>query len=56
MEAQVSGSQWSEDKVVIDGNILTSRGAGTAALFAAAIIGKLLSQADADKVARSVLL
>jgi 4-methyl-5(b-hydroxyethyl)-thiazole monophosphate biosynthesis len=56
MEAQVSGAQWSEDKVVIDGNILTSRGAGTAGLFAAAVIGKLLSQADADKVARSVLL
>jgi 4-methyl-5(b-hydroxyethyl)-thiazole monophosphate biosynthesis len=56
MEAQISGSQWSEDKVVIDGNILTSRGAGTAGIFATAIIGKLLGQADADKVAGSVLL
>jgi 4-methyl-5(b-hydroxyethyl)-thiazole monophosphate biosynthesis len=56
MEAQVSGAQWSEDKVVTDGNILTSRGAGTAGLFAAAVIGKLLCQADADKVAGSVLL
>jgi 4-methyl-5(b-hydroxyethyl)-thiazole monophosphate biosynthesis len=56
MEAQVSGAQWSEEKVVIDGNIITSRGAGTAALWAVAIIGQLLSAAEGEKVARAVLL
>jgi 4-methyl-5(b-hydroxyethyl)-thiazole monophosphate biosynthesis len=66
MEGKVSGAQWSEDKVVIDnnaaggsaadGSIITSRGAGTAAAFAIAVIGKLLSEAEGKKIAASVLL
>ncbi|MDR2246377.1 MAG: DJ-1/PfpI family protein [Treponema sp.] len=56
MEALVSGAIWSADSVVIDGNIITSRGPGTAGRFAAAIIAQLLSQKDADKLAESVLL
>jgi putative intracellular protease/amidase len=56
MEARVSGAQGSEEKVVIDGNIITSRGPGTAARWAAAIIGQLLSAAEGEKVARAVLL
>ncbi|GHV76182.1 DJ-1 family protein [Spirochaetia bacterium] len=56
MEDRVSGAEWSADRVVSDGNILTSRGAGTAGEFAAAIIGKLVSEAEAEKVAKSVLL
>jgi 4-methyl-5(b-hydroxyethyl)-thiazole monophosphate biosynthesis len=47
---------WSEDPVVIDGNLVTSRGAGTAAAFAVAIIGELLGEAAGTKLARSVLL
>ncbi|GHV78246.1 DJ-1 family protein [Spirochaetia bacterium] len=52
----VSGAAWSADRVVVDGNIITSRGAGTAGEFAAAIIGKLVNEAEAKKVAKSVLL
>jgi 4-methyl-5(b-hydroxyethyl)-thiazole monophosphate biosynthesis len=56
MEKTVSGARWSEDRVVIDGNIITSRGAGTAGYFAAAIIGKLVSEETAEKISQSVLL
>jgi 4-methyl-5(b-hydroxyethyl)-thiazole monophosphate biosynthesis len=56
MEKAVSGARWSGDRVVIDGNIITSRGAGTAGDFAAAVIGKLVSEDAAVKLAQSVLL
>jgi 4-methyl-5(b-hydroxyethyl)-thiazole monophosphate biosynthesis len=56
MEKTVSGALWSGDRVVVDGNIITSRGAGTAGAFAAAIIGKLVSEEAAEKLAKSVLL
>ncbi|MDR1278983.1 MAG: DJ-1/PfpI family protein [Treponema sp.] len=56
METGVSGARWTEDPVVADGNIITSRGAGTAALWAVALISRLLSPAEGEKVARSVLL
>jgi 4-methyl-5(b-hydroxyethyl)-thiazole monophosphate biosynthesis len=56
MEERVSGAFWKEDRVVVDGNLVTSRGAGTAGEFAVAVIGKLLGEAEGEKVARSVLL
>jgi 4-methyl-5(b-hydroxyethyl)-thiazole monophosphate biosynthesis len=56
MEDRVSGAHWSADRVVTDGSVITSRGAGTAGLFAAAIIEKVLDQKEADKTAESVLL
>jgi 4-methyl-5(b-hydroxyethyl)-thiazole monophosphate biosynthesis len=56
MEKQVSGARWSGDRVVADGNLVTSRGAGTAGEFAVAVIGKLLSPAEGKKVADAVLL
>jgi 4-methyl-5(b-hydroxyethyl)-thiazole monophosphate biosynthesis len=56
METRVRDGAWSEDRVVIDGNIITSRGAGTADAFAVAIIGKLVGEAEGKKVAESVLL
>ena len=59
MEAEVDpafGTKWSEEKVVVDGNIITSRGAGTAAAFAMALIGALQSPEEAEKIARKVLL
>jgi putative intracellular protease/amidase len=42
--------------VVIDGNIITSRAAGTAAAWAAAIISELLGPGEGEKIARQVLL
>ena len=56
MEERVSGASWKESRVVIDGNLITSRGAGTAGEFAVAIIGKLLGEAEGERVAASVLL
>ena len=50
------GGQKLEDPVVVDGNIITSRGPGTAYLFALAIIKALFDQATADKVASGALV
>jgi 4-methyl-5(b-hydroxyethyl)-thiazole monophosphate biosynthesis len=56
MEGRVSGAFRKEDRVVIDGNFVTSRGAGTAGEFAVAVIGELLGAAEGEKVAKAVLL
>ena len=56
MEEMVKEGVWSQDKVVIDGNIITSRGAGTAGHFAVAIIDKLLGDEAGKKIADAVLL
>jgi len=42
--------------VVIDGNIITSRGPGTAGDFAIAIIAALENRQKAEEVARHTLL
>jgi len=56
MEEKVTDGKWSGDRVVTDGNVITSRGAGTAGEFAVAIIEKLLDKAAAQKLAETVLL
>ncbi|MDR2376802.1 MAG: DJ-1/PfpI family protein [Treponema sp.] len=57
MEQDLKGTgPWSEEQVVIDGSLITSRGAGTAAAFALAIIGELLGKAAGTRVARALLL
>lgn len=56
LEEQVSNAFWSDDRVVIDGNIITSRGAGTAGQFAVAIIDQLLGFDAGKKIAETVLL
>jgi len=56
MEEKVANGKWSDDRVAVDGNIITSRGAGTAGEFAVAIIEKLLDKAAAEKIASAVLL
>jgi len=52
----LTGAEWKEDRVVIDGNLVTSRGAGTAGEFACAIIGELIGAEEAKKLADKVLL
>ncbi|XP_031848540.1 protein dj-1beta [Nomia melanderi] len=44
-----------EDKVVTDGNLITSRGPATAFAFGLAIVEKLLNKETADKVAKGML-
>jgi protein deglycase len=44
-----------DERVVVDGDIITSRGAGTALDFALALIVKLCGQAAADEVAEEIM-
>ena len=55
MEAQVSAAQFSPERVVRDGQLITSRGAGTAAEFSLAIIASLLGEAAAQEIHRSTV-
>lgn len=43
------------ENVVVDGNITTSRGLGTAVDFALSLIGQLLGEEKADEIAESVV-
>ena len=56
MEEKVKEGEWSDKRVVVDGNVITSRSAGTAGEFAIAIIEKLIDEVAADKIADAVLL
>jgi 4-methyl-5(b-hydroxyethyl)-thiazole monophosphate biosynthesis len=56
MEEKVQDGKWIDNSVAVDGNIVTSRGAGTAGEFAVAIIAQLLGQSEGDRIAQSVLL
>jgi 4-methyl-5(b-hydroxyethyl)-thiazole monophosphate biosynthesis len=61
MEKQAAGAggagpRWSGDKVAVDGNVITSRGPGTAAYWAVEIISRLLGPGEGEKIARAVLL
>ncbi len=44
-----------DERVVTDGNLITSRGAGTALDFALAIVVSLVGQAAADQVAQEIM-
>jgi 4-methyl-5(b-hydroxyethyl)-thiazole monophosphate biosynthesis len=56
MEKEVSaGAVWLPEKVVVDGNLITSRGPGTAALFALAVIEKLAGKEIAQQTGKSAL-
>lgn len=54
-EERVSGGRFSEERVVSDGNLITSRGPGTAAEFAFEVIRALGDPAAADRVHRLTL-
>jgi 4-methyl-5(b-hydroxyethyl)-thiazole monophosphate biosynthesis len=51
---ELNHSNYSEDSVVVSGNIITSRGAGTATEFALQLIEILTDKATADKVADDI--
>ncbi len=48
-------ASYEKDSVVVDGNITTSRGLGTAIDFALALIAQLQGQEQADAIARSIV-
>ena len=49
------GAKTSEDNVVVDGNITTSRGLGTAVDFALSLISQLENDEKAKEIAESVV-
>ena len=51
-----STAEWKQDRVVVDGNIITSRGPGTAGEFACVIIDRLLGDGEGKKISSMVLL
>lgn len=55
VKEQLKNVNYVEDKVVLDGNILTSRSAATAVDFALKLIECLLSKEESDKVAAAIL-
>ncbi len=55
METEVPKGIWQEDKVVVDGNIVTSRSAGTAVNWAYTLIKILSGKEKADTLAESIL-
>ena len=55
-EAKVDGGIFSGERVVIDGNLITSRAAGTAGEFAQAVARALAGEKAASELAASVLL
>ena len=55
MEDGLLGAQSTTNKVEKDGNIITSRGVGTAIEFALAIITELVGASKADEIARGIV-
>ncbi|MCC6547726.1 DJ-1/PfpI family protein [Candidatus Sumerlaeota bacterium] len=55
VEAQMAGAELSHYPVVIDGQIITSRGAGTAIPFALAVVEHLLGREKSQALAREIV-
>jgi 4-methyl-5(b-hydroxyethyl)-thiazole monophosphate biosynthesis len=55
-ETSVTGARFSTEAVVVDGNLVTSRGVGTAGAFALKLVEILVGAEAAARVAGEVLL
>jgi len=55
LEDRLEGAQFVSDAVVTDGNVITSRGAGTAIAFALAVVAYLTDENRARTVADNIL-
>ena len=55
MEDALTGAQYSDQKVVVDGKVITSQGPGTAMDFTIRLVEVLTGKAKADEVANDVL-
>jgi len=56
LEEKTTDGHWSNERVVVDGNIITSRAAGTTGEWAIAIINALLGSDEGKKIAETILL
>ena len=54
-EGKLLGANTSTDAVAVDGNIITSRGMGTAIAFSLEIIAYLLDRQTADELAKAII-
>ena len=54
-EEKLSGATCLDDEVVVDGNIITSRGMGTAIPFSLTLIEKLVGIEKADEIGKSII-
>ena len=54
-EEALGCAEYSLESVVVDGNVTTSRGLGTAIDFALCLIAQLMDQAKADEIAKSII-
>ena len=55
IEEKINNGTFSEEKVVVDGNIITSRGVGTAIPFALAIVKYLLGKEKSEELAKEIV-
>lgn len=53
---RLAGADYQEQTVVTDGNVLTSRGPGTALMFGLALVEKLVGKEQADKIKSAMLV
>ncbi|MBK5246567.1 MAG: DJ-1/PfpI family protein [Peptostreptococcaceae bacterium] len=56
MEDYLKGAKLSTNKVVVDGNIITSRGPGTSIEFALTIVETLMGQTVSDKLRKALVI
>ena len=55
MEDKLLGANWQEQRVVVDGNFVTSRGVGTAIAFALTLVTILKDEETAKSLANSIV-
>ena len=55
-EEYLDGATVKNERVVVDGNIITAKGMGCAAEFALAIVEKLLGKEKADEISKSAFI
>jgi 4-methyl-5(b-hydroxyethyl)-thiazole monophosphate biosynthesis len=53
-ESKMTGAKLSHDPVALDGNFITSRGAGTAVAFGLALVKHVLGAEEAARIARAI--
>lgn len=53
-ESKLIGAKYMDMDVVVDGNVITSKGMGTAIDFSLELISKLKSKAEADRIAAAI--